>query len=118
MIISAWEVIKRQIAILLHGNLTLAPSLWADCELQKYHYHLYCHRRLGSNPSFYRISFIARPFGSLGALTIRLDLSVIQDKVLDEWVFNFQRTCDWNLSSHLSNGTQKSLLYEKTFQFF
>jgi len=22
-----------------HGSFTLAPSLWSDCELQKYHYH-------------------------------------------------------------------------------
>ena len=31
------EVIKRQTAYLLHGSLTLAPSLWTDRELRKYH---------------------------------------------------------------------------------
>ena len=33
-----WEIIRRQLAGLLHRRLTSPPSLWPGCELQKYHY--------------------------------------------------------------------------------
>ena len=32
------EIIRRQLAGLLHRHLTSPPSLWPGCELQKYHY--------------------------------------------------------------------------------
>lgn len=54
------EVIKRQTAYLLHGSLTLAPSLWTDRELRKYHYRLYLLLPPSGTARIYRISFIAR----------------------------------------------------------
>lgn len=63
---------------------------------------------------FYRSSF-----RSHGAPTIRLNLSVIQDNVPDEWIFNFQ-FCKREIfyPSHLSIGTEESVLSQTFFQFF
>lgn len=36
------EIIRRQLAGLLHRHLTSPPSLWPGCELQKYHYPCIC----------------------------------------------------------------------------
>ena len=55
-----WEVIRRLIANQPHGSLTLAPSLWPDRELRKYHYPLYPSSPPPVAIRICRISFIAR----------------------------------------------------------
>ena len=82
------EVIKRQTAYLLHGSFTLAPSLWTDRELRKYH----CPLRM-SLPTPIAIRLLPYRFNrsllseGLGAPTVA---AIYASNVLDEWVFSCQ----------------------------
>ena len=83
-----WEVIKRQTAYLLHGSFTLAPSLWTDRELRKYH----CPLRM-SLPTPIAVRLLPYRFNrsllfeGYGAPTVA---AIYASNVLDEWVFSCQ----------------------------
>ena len=86
------EYIKRPAANRIHGNLTLAPSLWPDRELRKYHYSSCLSWPPREQPGSICISFIARLLKRVVA-HLQVWLGTIcpgTSNVLDECVFNCQ----------------------------
>ena len=86
------EIIKRPVANRIHGSLTLAPSLWPDRELRKYHYSSCLSWPPREQPGSICISFIARLKKRVVA-HLQVWLGTIcpgTSNVLDECVFNCQ----------------------------
>ncbi len=88
------EIIRRQLAGLLHRHLTSPPSLWPGCELQKYHYPC-----MGSSPcrlqsGILGLVLLARTF----AFTLKPGQVVLTYRpsgspcgnVPDDWLFSCQ----------------------------
>lgn len=60
------EIIRRQLAGLLHRHLTSPPSSWPGCELQKYHYPRPDHCVIWV-PPIYQCSWFCSPHKRIAA---------------------------------------------------
>lgn len=79
-----WEIIRRLTANQPHGNLTLAPSLWPDRELRKYHYLLHQSSPPPGAARIIRIGWLARL--QAGGSQRAYGLALGTGNVPDEWL--------------------------------